>query len=151
MRSHGRWAKGASAAVAGDLGAHLPSGRRFSTGLQDGTSAPSSQTLRVVHFSVQHDHVHPIVEADDARSLARGMQAMTIRFARGINKALDRSGKVFVDRYHAQQLRTPTQVRNAIRYVLSNARKHLAENGIRVRARFVDPFSSAPHRDARFA
>ena len=103
--------------------------------------------FRVVHFSVQHDHVHLIVEADDARSLARGMQGMTIRFARGINKALDRSGKVFVDRYHAQQLRTPTQVRHAIRYVLSNVRKHLAENGIRVAARFVDPFSSAPHFD----
>jgi len=35
--------------------------------------------FRVVHFSVQGDHVHLIVEADDNRSLSHGMQSLAVR------------------------------------------------------------------------
>ena len=49
---------------------------------------------------------------------------MVIRMARGLNKLWERSGKVFSDRYHDRILRTPTEVRNALNYVLNNARRH---------------------------
>jgi len=32
--------------------------------------------MRVVHFSLQRDHVHTIAEADDKQSLGRGMQGL---------------------------------------------------------------------------
>jgi hypothetical protein len=82
--------------------------------------------MRVVEFSIQHDHVHMIVEAGDARELARGVQGLAIRVAKGLNKVMGGKGKVFADRFHSRPLRTPTEVRRTLLYVLANARKHLA-------------------------
>lgn len=95
--------------------------------------------LRLVHFSVQHDHIHLIVEAEDRSALSRGVQGLSVRIARALNKLMQRSGKVFEDRYHARVLGTPRQVRHAIAYVLGNARKH----GESLPPRGVDPCSSA--------
>jgi putative transposase len=99
-------------------------------------SASSRPDFRVVHFSVQRDHVHLIVEANDTRALSRGMRGLAIRCALGVNRALGRCGALWSDRYHALALSTPRMVRNALVYVLANARKHLALVGI-------DPCSSA--------
>ena len=40
--------------------------------------------FRLHHFSVQSNHVHLIVEARDRVSLARGVQALAIRIAKGL-------------------------------------------------------------------
>jgi REP element-mobilizing transposase RayT len=48
--------------------------------------------FRLVHFSVQSNHVHLICEADDARALARGMQGLSIRLAKGLNRGAKRFG-----------------------------------------------------------
>ena len=80
--------------------------------------------MRLVHFSVQGNHIHMIVEAADKLSLTRGMQGLAVRIARAVNRAAGRSGKVFGDHYFARELRTPTQVRRAVRYVLDNAMLH---------------------------
>ena len=85
-------------------------------------------TFRLVHYSIQDDHVHLLVEADGAKALGRGMKSIAARFARAVNRALKRSGPVLRDRYHFNVLRTPTQVRNALRYVLLNARRHWAKS-----------------------
>ena len=98
--------------------------------------ASHSRTFRVIHFSIQGDHLHLLVEAGSKRSLARGMQGLNIRLARCINRRLGRTGKVFTDRYHARALATPREVRNALRYVLSNWLKHI------VGAWGIDPYSS---------
>jgi REP element-mobilizing transposase RayT len=100
--------------------------------------------FRVVEFNILSNHVHLIVEARAAMSLARGMQGLAVRFARRINRALGRKGKLFGDRYHARALRTPRAVRNAIRYVLNNQRHHAAQQGHRLAPRWIDPFSSGP-------
>ena len=98
--------------------------------------------FRLVHFSVQRDHLHLLVEARDRRALARGVQGLTIRVAKAVNRRLERRGKVFSDRYHARALKTPREVRWALRYVLLNVRKH--ERGpARVPAGFIDTCSSA--------
>ena len=81
--------------------------------------------FRVVHFSVQNDHVHLIVEAPDNEALTRGMRGLTIRLARTINRVTGHQGRVWGDRYHVQALSTPRQVRNTLLYVLANFRKHL--------------------------
>lgn len=105
--------------------------------LESALDAASRESFRVVHFSVQSDHVHLIVEADSAPDLSGGMRGLAIRCALAVNRATGRSGALWGDRYHASALRTPRMVRNALVYVLANARKHL-----RVR-HGLDPCSSA--------
>ncbi len=43
------------------------------------------ETCRVVHLSIQHNHVHLLVEAENRLALARGMQALQISAAKHIN------------------------------------------------------------------
>lgn len=100
--------------------------------------------FRVAHYSVQHDHVHLIVEAETARDLASGMKSIGARLARAVHRAFGRSGRVLADRYHRHVLRTPREARNAIAYVLCNARKHAQKAGRALQASLgrVDPASS---------
>jgi hypothetical protein len=91
--------------------------------LWDAIAAASFAAFRVIHFSIQHDHLHLIVEADDRKVLSRGMQGLSIRAARALNRALERRGRVWADRYHARALTTPREARAAIVYVLQNWRK----------------------------
>ena len=100
--------------------------------------------FRLIHFSIQSNHLHLLAEAENRRALSRGMQGLSIRIARGLNRLWKRTGKVFANRYHDHILRTPTEVRNAIRYVLDNVQRH----GIRF-VGSLDPFSSAGGRTIR--
>ena len=92
--------------------------------------------FRLVHYSIQRDHAHLIVEAADRRALAAGMKSLGARVARAAHRAFGTRGPVLDGRFHGVVLRSPRQVRNAIRYVLLNARKH----GLRLRG--IDPASS---------
>ena len=98
--------------------------------------------LRVTHFSVQHNHMHLLIEADDRRAMGNGMRALLIRVARGLNRVMGARGKRFVDRYHEHILGTPTEVRNALYYVLGNRSSHLARWGRTVEQFALDKFSS---------
>jgi REP element-mobilizing transposase RayT len=99
--------------------------------------------FRLVHYSIQGNHVHMIVEADGPHELARGMKAIGSRLARAVNRIFRRSGPVLADRSHVHVLRTPREVRNALAYVLLNARRHAAKAGRRMsRAFAIDPASS---------
>jgi REP element-mobilizing transposase RayT len=80
--------------------------------------------FRLCEYSVQGNHIHLIVEAKDRPALSRGMQGLAIRIALGLNRLWERTGRVFADRYHDRILRTPREVRNALSYVLNNARRH---------------------------
>jgi REP element-mobilizing transposase RayT len=101
--------------------------------------------FRLCHYVVMGNHLHLIVEADDATCLARGLQGLTIRLAKRVNRAAGRRGKFFADRYHAHVLKTPTEVHRALWYVLLNLRKHATElhpSAAAHAARGVDAFSS---------
>ncbi len=106
--------------------------------IQQCVARASSGRFRVVHFSVQHDHMHLLVEADEARALSSGARGLAIRTARQLNRHLGRRGSVWGDRYHTRAVTTPSEVRNALVYVLMNIKKHnpVACDG-------VDPCSSA--------
>jgi hypothetical protein len=74
------------------------------------------------------------------------MKALGIRLAKAVNRALRRTGPVISDRYHAVVLKVPAQVRNALRCVLLNARRHAAQGRSDRRlagAVRLDPASSA--------
>jgi putative transposase len=80
--------------------------------------------FRLVHYSVMGNHVHLIVEAPDRRALSRAMKGLGVRIARALNRVMKRSGRVVGDRYHAHILRTPSEVKRARNYLLTNARHH---------------------------
>lgn len=80
--------------------------------------------FRVVHISIQRNHLHLIVEAANKQALRNGMQRFAIRAARALNAGFDRAGKVFAFRYKAKQITNAFYARNVIAYVLNNWRKH---------------------------
>jgi REP element-mobilizing transposase RayT len=98
---------------------------------------------RVVHISIQNNHLHLLVEAANKRALQRCMQLFSIRAARTLQAAFGWSGKIFPWRYHATQIRTARQARNTLAYVLNNWRRHREDvvNATTMRAS-VDPYSS---------
>ena len=112
-------------------------GARLFTTTRGALGAASTGRFRVLHYTVQADHLHLVVEADGPTAFERGVQGLAIRVAKAINRALGRRGRVWGDRFHARLLRTPREVRNALVYVLQNVRKHLPG------ARGLDPCSSA--------
>ena len=109
-----------------------------------GVTGAGENAFRVVHISIQHNHVHLLLEAGSRHALSNGMRVLTIAIARAINTSLGRAGKVFACRYHATEITTPTQTRHALAYVLNNWRRHRedvrtpgAENAL------LDPYSTA--------
>ena len=99
--------------------------------------AASTHGFRVLQFSIQSDHLHLLVEADEPTGFMSGVRGLAIRVAKAFNRALGRHGRVWSDRYHSHLLKTPREVRNALVYVLNNVRKHLRN------VRGLDPCSSA--------
>ncbi|MBM3976682.1 MAG: hypothetical protein FJ299_06795 [Planctomycetes bacterium] len=97
--------------------------------------------FRLIEYSVQSNHFHMLVEVSNQGALTRGTKGLFVRLARHLNRLWGRRGQVFPDRYHVRELRSPTEVRRALAYVLHNARRHGAFG------RGIDPFSSGPWFD----
>jgi len=119
----------------------LPSLRspRLFGALRRAIARASVDRFRVIHFSIQQDHGHFIVEGDDPRRARGGVHGLAIRLALAVNRVLGRKGRVVGDRYHARALTTPRQARRSMVYVLLNFRKHLRAPPC------IDPRSSGPH------
>jgi len=96
------------------------------------------KSFRVVHYVILFNHVHFIVEGGRREDIARGMGALLTSLAHQLNKLWKRKGKVFDGRYHDHVLGSPTETRNALAYVLENARRH----GVWLPAGRPDPYSS---------
>jgi hypothetical protein len=69
--------------------------------------------------------------------MSNGVRALLISMARRLNVLMKKSGALFTDRFHERALASPSAVRTALRYVLTNAAKHHGHD-------LVDPFSSGP-------
>jgi REP element-mobilizing transposase RayT len=106
------------------------------------------EDFRIVHMSIQHDHLHLITEADSTSALSRGARGFSISTARQINKAFTarggdrRTGKVISGRFHARPLTSPRAVRNTLAYVFQNWKKHGEDKASFAQTWKVDPFSS---------
>lgn len=88
--------------------------------------------LRVVHFSMQSNHIHLIVESTSNEVLTRGMRSLTITFAKGLKK-----GSIQIERYHLHVLRSLKETKNAVHYVLFNQQKHS-----NLKTAYMDEYSS---------
>jgi REP element-mobilizing transposase RayT len=106
--------------------------------------ACSRRDFRLVHYSIQDDHAHLIVEANGTAALGRGMKSLASRFAFAVNRALGRTGKVLAERYHLRVMKCLRQVRNTLAYVLLNARRHTAKRIARLQRSGVRVASLAP-------
>ena len=103
--------------------------------------------FRLIEYSIQHNHFHMIVEADSQDALSRGMKSIAARFAKAVNRVFKRTGKVIAGRYHVQLLTSPQQVRNALRYVLLNIRKHFKQRNGHAPPVNIDEASSGSQFD----
>src|SRR5215468_3382654 len=45
--------------------------------------------MRIVHYSIQGNHLHLLLESESRESLARGMQGLAIRIAKTLNRLFD--------------------------------------------------------------
>lgn len=93
--------------------------------------------VSVTHFSLLSNHAHLVVEVENNRALECGMKSLTVTLAAAINRLRLRNGPVFQGRFHLHKLKTPTEVRRAIDYVVHNFTRHLKIE------KFTDAFSSA--------
>lgn len=118
----------------------LRAGRKFRAIERALRAAKDLYGVRVIHFSVQGNHLHLLVEAESQAALSRGMQSLAVRLVWALNRAAGRRGPVFSDRYHSRALATRREVANALNYVLQNFRHHLRED---VAPEGLDPCSSA--------
>lgn len=75
--------------------------------------------LRIIHFSLQSNHIHLIVESENNANLTQGMRSLTVTFAKGLKK-----GRTQLERYHLHVMKTIRETKNAIQYVLFNKQKH---------------------------
>lgn len=80
--------------------------------------------VRILHYSVQGNHLHLMVEGRSASDLSNQMRTLFSRIAFAVNRVAHRRGRLFRDRHHRHALKTPREVRNALVYILFNDRKH---------------------------
>ncbi len=67
------------------------------------------------------DHAHLIVQCDGPASyISRTVQYVASKLARGINRLMGRTGRVFRDRFFSRVLGTPSELAVALRYVGEN-------------------------------
>ena len=97
--------------------------------------------FRIVEFSVQDDHVHLLVEADDNDALARGMKSFSVRANRLFNAALGAARAGVGRPLPPPRPHDARQVRNALVYCLNNYKKHQRVTGGMPRS------TPAPRRD----
>ena len=95
------------------------------------------QGLRIVHYSLEHNHVHIYAEATDNLTLAKGMKALGVSLVKKMNNYLKHKGSCYKTRYHLRILRSATEVKNVLCYILKNGIKHKRTKFI------IDPYNSA--------
>jgi hypothetical protein len=99
----------------------------------------SVDRFRVIHFSIQQNHGHFIVEGDEARRARGGMHGLAIRLALAVNRVLGRKGRSSAIATTCVRSRHRGRCGPAWSTCWLNLRKHLrAPAG-------VDPRSSGPH------
>jgi REP element-mobilizing transposase RayT len=100
--------------------------------------------FRIIHLSLEGDHLHLVVEATSHQALAAGMKSFESSAAQRLNRCIGRRGRVFMTNYFARVITSPTQALHVMRYVLCNWRKHKQDRRYECANWQVDYFSTAP-------
>ena len=86
---------------------------------------------------MEHDHIHLYAESGDNNILAKGMKALGGSLAKKINKYFLSKGRCYKTRYHLRILKSATEIKNVINYILKNGIKHKRTKSV------IDPYNSA--------
>ena len=106
-------------------------------GLRHAIKRARLQGLKIVHYSLERDHVHLYAESHDNLILAKAMKALGVSLVKRINSYFSSRGSCYKTRYHLRILRSASEVKNVINYILKNGIKHR-------RTKFtIDPYNSA--------
>ncbi|MDO9181155.1 MAG: transposase [Bacteriovorax sp.] len=92
--------------------------------------------LKIIHYTLEYNHVHLLVECNDNNILHLGMQALGISFSKAINKIKSLSGGVYKHRYHFRKLATRRELKNVFHYIINNGKKHKRATSM------IDPYNS---------
>ena len=80
--------------------------------------------LKIIHYTLEYNHVHLLVEAYNNSVLHSGMQALGISFAKAVNRVKSTKGTVYKHRYHLRQISSPRDLKNVLHYIFHNGIKH---------------------------
>lgn len=94
------------------------------------------KNLKVIHYTLEYNHVHLLVESSDNKILHQGMQALGISLSKAINRIKRLKGGVYKHRYHFRQISSPRELKNVLHYIFHNGIKHHRTKSI------IDPFNS---------
>ncbi len=94
--------------------------------------ANSRRYFHILHYSLQWNHIHLIIEAADNKALFSGMRSFTNTFVKVMGK-----GSIQKERYHLHPLKSMKETKNAFRYVIFNEVHHSKKTSMR-----ADLFSS---------
>ncbi|MCB9890972.1 MAG: transposase [Planctomycetes bacterium] len=86
--------------------------------------------FRIVHYSIQTNHVHLIVEAESTTALSRGMQSSAIRMAR--RRSMRLGPAVRSSAIATASISIALRVRNAIPYAQERVAGRCARRPVRV-------------------
>ena len=93
--------------------------------------------LKIIHYTLEYNHIHLLAEATNNEILHQGMQALGISLSKAINKIKSLKGSVYKHRYHLKKINSRRQYKNVIHYILKNGIKHKRTSSI------IDPYNSA--------
>ncbi|MGZ3788101.1 MAG: transposase [Bacteriovorax sp.] len=82
------------------------------------------QGLKVIHYSLEYDHVHLLIEAENNHVLGKGMQAFGVTLSKAINRMRKLKGGVYKHRYHFRKISGTRELRNVMNYIFTNGVKH---------------------------
>jgi hypothetical protein len=94
--------------------------------------------MKVIHYTLEYNHVHLLVEAHCHKIMHKGMQAFGISIAKAINKIKITKGTVYKHRYHLRKINSPRELKNVLHYIFHNGIHHKRAFSI------LDPYNSLP-------
>jgi REP element-mobilizing transposase RayT len=92
--------------------------------------------LRVIHYSLEYDHVHLLIEAENNFILGKGMQSFGVTFSKALNRLRKIKGTVYKHRYHYRKIVGARQLKNVLNYIFNNGIKHKTAKSL------INPFNS---------
>lgn len=110
--------------------------RRLLKALHHAIKRARLMKLKIIHYTLEFNHVHLLVEADNNSTLHKGMQAFGISFSKAINRSKRLKGTVYKHRYHFRQICSSRELKNVLHYIFHNGIKHGRTNSL------IDPFNS---------
>ncbi len=96
------------------------------------------KNLKVLHYSLEYNHIHLLVEASSNGIIHQGMQALGISLAKKINAIKRLKGTVYKHRYHLRKLTSLRELKNVLYYIFNNGIHHSRTSSM------LDPYNSLP-------